>query len=708
MTNISEFENGKKVFKVSNCEMVDTQVSDMLCSNFIEVGFGYQVEGMWSEMLFNRSFEKIEQLTPATYDWFGGKDVIGDDWTKQEWYHTGYEHNRWYACPSQDRTLSMAPDCSFIISRAPAYSIQIHQIEGGVHGKHCLTAYNFEPVRMCGIAQNGKYLRSGEAYNFRGYFKNIGEGAADAELRFYETCESIDWEAPLFSVTLDGITTEGGTIEKSFKNINFTGFATFALFLAPGTKLMLDAFSLMPDKTVAGWREDVVDSLRRVNPKLIRFPGGCFASFHDWRDAIGPFDSHKPEPSYFWGDINYNDVGTDEFLQLCKVIGCESMLVVNFFHPDKRFLFASDVNIDPPGFAQHTPHGYDLSGITDIEAGVQCAAEWVEYCNGAVTTKMGALRAKNGHPEPYNVRYWEMDNETFRWFTVEEYAKTVIKYSKAMKAVDPNIKIGLCSYHYYKFFIDELLDLCGEYVDFLADRVCEPDNLAKKIAAVRRFNATHEHQIFYADTEALQNRDPSPAPFVGDFYKKNGITIREARRTWIYALSLVSNLMMDHRLGGIVKFMCFNNLANTTGQSCIETPKEDVVLSACGLIYEQMSRTRAAWPLKIDDYSPSNRKEAEIQAAWDKDRNALVIYLLNRCDEGTHVSLDFSSLGKPFIKAAMRRMSASGGRVQETAASHGNIKYEYSYFSVSSINPNTFEMPSFSFTELVVEAEGVV
>jgi alpha-L-arabinofuranosidase len=321
---------------------------------------------------------------------------------------------------------------------------------------------------------------------------------------------------------------------------------------------------------------------------------------------------------------------------------------------------------------------------------------------------MGALRAKNGHPEPYNVRYWEMDNETFRWFSVKDYAKTVIKYSKAMKAVDPNIRIGLCSYHYYKFFIEELLDICGEHVDFLADRVCEPDNLAKKIAAVRKFNANHKHQIFYTDTEALQNRDPSPAPFVGEFYKKHGITVREARRTWIYALSLVSNLMMDHRFGGDVKFMCFNNLANTTGQSCIETPKEGVALSACGLIYEQMSRTRAAWPLEIDDYSPSSRKEVEIQAAWDKDRGALIVYLLNRCDEDPSVSLDFSALNKLFVKAVLRHMSASGGRVQETAALQGNIKYEYIYFPVSSISPNTFEMPGFSFTEIVIEAEGVV
>ena len=74
--NRDEFKNGEKIFKVTGRTMAETPVSDMLCSNFIELGFGYQVEGMWSEMLFNRSFEKSFQLTPATYDWFGGK-ILG-------------------------------------------------------------------------------------------------------------------------------------------------------------------------------------------------------------------------------------------------------------------------------------------------------------------------------------------------------------------------------------------------------------------------------------------------------------------------------------------------------------------------------------------------------------------------------------------------------------------------------------------------------
>ena len=70
MTNVSEFENGKKVFHVTGEKLSKTPVSDMLCGQFIEVGFGYQVEAMWSEMFYNRSFEKSCPITPETYDWF--------------------------------------------------------------------------------------------------------------------------------------------------------------------------------------------------------------------------------------------------------------------------------------------------------------------------------------------------------------------------------------------------------------------------------------------------------------------------------------------------------------------------------------------------------------------------------------------------------------------------------------------------------------
>ena len=697
-TNAAEFDNGEKVFLVTKDEMAQTPVSDMLCSNFIELGFGYQVEGMWSEMLFNRSFEKSFQLTPETYEWFGGNDVVGDDWREQDWYHSGYEHNRWYACPADERPPSMSPDCEFLIEKAPFYSLSVQRREGGIHGRHCLWVHNFEEERCCGVAQNGKYMRKGESYRFRGLLR--AEREAKAEIRFYNTKKKINWESPLVVIPLDAIGPEWTLFEKEFTFPGEEGWATFSLFISPGAEVFIDAFSLMPKKSVHGWRPDLVEGLRRVNPKLIRFPGGCFASLHDWRTAIGPMDQRIPEPSYFWGDTNYNDVGTDEFLQLCEALGCEAMLVLNMFHPDKRLKLAPAVLEKGPG---DLPHGFVLDSITDIDEGIRCAAEWVEYCNGPISSKFGALRAANGHPEPYNVKYWEMDNETYRWFPWKDYAETVVRYSKAMKAVDPNIQIGLCSYHDLKFVVREMLDICGPAVDFLADRVCEPDNRARKLETLRKYNADTGHKIYYTDTEALQNRDPLPAPYIKEYYEANNISYRSARRTWIYALNLVSNLMMDHRCGGEVRFMCFNNLANTSGQSCIETPKEEIVLPFCGLIYERMSRTEAKWPLKISEYEPTSRKPIEIQAAWNMDRRKLVIYLVNRSHEGTFASFDLSALGKTFTQAFFYKMSAASGATQETAKSKGNLKLESRYLPLAPGGINTFEIPPFSFTEVSLQ-----
>lgn len=696
--NLSDFQAGEKIFRVTDRVTVDQPVSDMLCSNFIELGFGFQVEGMWSEMLFNRSFEKIPQLTPATYDWFGGLHLTGQDWRGEEWYHSVYEHNRWYACPAQDVPQALAPDSTYLVEHAPFYALTLDREKGGIHGEQWVVAHNYEEERWCGMAQNGKYLRKG-AYQFRGYFQLLSEQGA-AELRLYPGRDEIDWSQPLVTVPLEGLSREGGLVEAAF---SYEGeepvWCNFCVFLAPGTKVGMDAFSLKPADTVHGWRRDVVEGLQRVNPKLIRFPGGCFASFHLWKDGVGPMDQRKPEPSYFWGDLNYNDVGTDEFLQLCEVLGSQAMLVVNMFHPDKLLYANNGVNQYENG---KEPHGFLLDRITDIEEGIRCAAQWVEYCNGPITSEYGALRAKNGHPEPYHAQYWEMDNETFRWFTWEDYAKTVSRYSKAMKAVDPTIKIGLCAYHFFRDYIPQMLELCGEDVDFLADRVCEPDNLSRKVEMVRQYNATHDHKIFYADTEALQNRDPSPAPFVERYFAEQGITYRSARRTWIYALNLVSNLMMDHRFGGIVRFMCFNNLANTSGQSCIETPKEGAMLPACGLVYQRMSRTLAKWPVEIEGYTPSARNDVQIQAAWNQDKTKLVVYLLNRTDENTAVTLDLSGLDLPCGQASLHLMTAAEGTTQETVKSQGNIVQSHRYCALDTALPQTFPMPRFSFTEIVI------
>ncbi len=73
-----------------------------------------------------------------------------------------------------------------------------------------------------------------------------------------------------------------------------------------------------------------------------------------------------------------NDVGMDEFMTLCKLIGTEPYITVN-------------------------------AGLGDAHS----AAEEVEYMNGALSTRLGAMRAHNGHPEPYHVKFWDIGNEPY-------------------------------------------------------------------------------------------------------------------------------------------------------------------------------------------------------------------------------------------------------------------------------------------------------
>jgi hypothetical protein len=683
------------IVKVTPREMTSTPVSPLLCRNFIEEGFGYQVEGMWSEMLWNRSFERTVPLHANSESWYGLKEAPDGDWTKASWYHTGYEHNRWYACPGADGPFRVAKDETFFIPQADGRRVRIEPVAGGVHGTQALKLTNAEPAEWGGVAQDGKYLHKGETYHFRGHIRRLSATPVQAEIRFHATAGGKnDWARPLARLPLGEVGPEDRVYEATFDNAAHEGWASFSLWVSPGAEVMLDAFSLLPQHTIKGWRPDVIAALKRVNPKVIRYPGGCFASFHDWRDAIGPADGRKPEPSYFWGDWNYNDVGTKEFLELCQQVNAEPMLVVDLFHPLKR-----------TSSQKGRPHGFDLPGIADPEAGIKAAADWVAYCNKpAGSHRMADLRAAHGHPEPFRVKYWEMDNEGYRWFSPEEYARTVVRYSRAMKAVDPSINIGLTSYHVYGNALSPMLEIAGEHVDFFADRICDPVNIARKMDLLRQWNKTGRRQLFYADTEALQNRPPALDPYTAWLYKQSQAGLKEAQRCWSYALCLGANLLAYHRCGGDARFMCFNNLANTMSQSCIETPKDrDTILTGPGYVFELMSRTEAAWPLVLEGYAAGQADTIIAQAAWDKDRRKLVLHLLNRGPAAGRVRFDLSALGRVFSQRTTHRLWAESGMTVETVKSRGNVHREDSTVRAETRDGVELELPPFSLIETVLE-----
>jgi len=179
---------------------------------------------------------------------------------------------------------------------------------------------------------------------------------------------------------------------------------------APGT-IWLDQMALFPQDNINGFDPDVIRFTRESRLPILRYPGGNFVSGYHWKDGVGPMDKRKSTVNRPWNMIEYNHVGTDEFVAFCAAADVEPMICVN----------AGD----------GTPEE---------------AAEWLEYCNGGLDTKYGAMRAENGHPDPYNIVYWEIGNEIYgNWqighCTPEEYAERYEKFYRAMIAVDPTIKI---------------------------------------------------------------------------------------------------------------------------------------------------------------------------------------------------------------------------------------------------------------------------
>ena len=190
----------------------------------------------------------------------------------------------------------------------------------------------------------------------------------------------------------------------------------FAITGVDPSQVILDRVLLYPADHVNGADPDVIQKLKAVQLPLLRWPGGNFVSGYHWRDGIGPVDTRPTRPNPAWEGLEFNLFGTDEFLNFCRAVGCEPMICVN-------------------------------AGNGTAEE----AAAWVEYCNGAPDTPMGKLRAANGHPEPYGIRYWEVGNEIYGhwqvgWTTPAGNVDRYRRFSAAMLAVDPTLYLLGCGY----------------------------------------------------------------------------------------------------------------------------------------------------------------------------------------------------------------------------------------------------------------------
>jgi alpha-L-arabinofuranosidase len=484
-----------------------------------------------------------------------------------------------------------------------------------------------------------------------------------------------------------------------------------------GGSFHVGAISLMPGDNVEGFRREVVDQLKRLHSGVYRFPGGNFVSAHEWRDAIGPIDRRPPLMDPVWEFVQPNDVGTDEFMTLCRLLGVEPYITVN-------------------------------AGFGDAWS----AAQYVEYANGAATTAMGRVRAANGHPEPYRVKFWGVGNEAWgEWqfgaMSLKQFEVKNNLFATAMRRVDPTIKLiasgampdamtgskqalrfgpklvpdplspadwtggmllrclenmDLISEHFYSY--------SGERFDLATGDRMKTDPNEPLVDWMRR-PANHVRSKFEAYQDYL-TRIPAlkakPVPIALDEWAYVGLPPNSYKIVPAYAWTF--HEMFRH--SDLYQLAGF-----TFATSLLSATRNQAVLNPSGLLFMLYRDHFGTIPVAVLGHSPqpapkyppggeeprvnagSDTFPLDVAAAWSADRRSLTVAVVNPTDSVQ--SLEWSIRGADLAgPCRLRRMAPSSidasivvGKTPGVAVEERELGSVPSALSISPFSVNLYELP---------------
>jgi alpha-N-arabinofuranosidase len=376
-------------------------------------------------------------------------------------------------------------------------------------------------------------------------------------------------------------------------------------------KIRVGPVSLMPADNIKGMRSDVLVLLKELNSPIYRWPGGNFVSGYDWRDGLGDPDRRPTRKNPAWQGIEPNDFGMNEYIAFCREIGTEPLITVN-------------------------------TGFGDAYS----AAAEVEYANGGTETPMGALRAKNGAPEPFKVKYWCVGNEMWGpwqlgFMSLDHYVRKHNWVVDKMREVDPNIVTfasgSIETRSGKRSWSEGLLTDCRGHMDYLAEHFyvgAKPDLLqhVRQCADRVRAKAKELHQL-----KARLKMTDSP--------------IRLAMTEWNYwygpeifgeigpryflkdGLGVAAGLHEFYRNSDVYFMANYAQTVNVIG--CIKASKTAAAMETTGLALTLYRRHFGEVPLKVEaDLGP-----VDVAAALSRDGKTLTVGVVNPTKEEQSFSL---------------------------------------------------------------------
>lgn len=458
----------------------------------------------------------------------------------------------------------------------------------GQHSPHIQMGGKVTPF---GILQSGLALRNGKEY--------IGRVALSGDPEAAPIEVSLIWGArseQRQSFMVRDLTKEYRTFPFKFLVTGDTDDGRIQIAGHGKGHFWIGTVSLMPADNVHGMRADTLELLKELDSPVYRWPGGNFVSGYDWRDGIGDPDRRPPRKNPAWKGIEHNDFGIDEFMTFCRLINTEPYVAVN-------------------------------SGLGKVEG----AVEELQYANGAADTPMGKLRAQNGHPEPYGVRWWSVGNEMYGdWqlghMPLADYVKKHNTFAEAMRAVDPSIKViavgatgdwsktmlaecanhmDLLSEHFY----------CGEIPGVLSHMRQMTENVRGKADAHRRY---------HKEIAALAGKHiPIALDEWNYWYGETPFGELGTRYFLKDALGIAAGLHEYARNSDIFEMANYAQTVNVIG--AIKTTQTAAAFETTGLVLKLYRQHFGTIPVVVaGDTAP-----LDLVAAWRADKKALTVAIVN-------------------------------------------------------------------------------
>lgn len=287
-----------------------------------------------------------------------------------------------------------------------------------------LSPKNTRSVRVearpgCGIANNGYFgmgIEKGKTYNLSVALRGEMKGAIEVSF------EAFGKAGTLGKGEIPAITQDWQTYTLALTATDTDPRARLIFRTVEGGVFYMDCVSLFPAETYGKsglFRKDLMEKLAALKPSFVRFPGGCWVEgdtmkeAYRWKTTLGSIWERRTQWN-IWKYWSTNGVGFHEYLLLCEELGAKPLFCINC------------------GIAHK-----DNVPMEQMDEFVQDALDCIEYANGSADTKWGAVRAANGHPEPFNLEYLEIGNENHGQGYTDRY-KLI---AEAVRAKYPEVKL---------------------------------------------------------------------------------------------------------------------------------------------------------------------------------------------------------------------------------------------------------------------------